>query len=86
MKKEKPATSTSSAPAPVPAAAAAVSKQSESKDNLEGANSNKPPSPRVSKTPKQEAEIEASGTVEKQIVHTGTLTPKPEVCLLLLFS
>ncbi|KAM7389644.1 hypothetical protein PAMP_023607 [Pampus punctatissimus] len=39
----------------------------------------RPPSPRGCKLPKQEAETEACSTEEKQNVHTGTLTPKPEV-------
>ncbi|XP_070818700.1 histone-lysine N-methyltransferase, H3 lysine-36 specific [Chaetodon trifascialis] len=72
MKKEKPVSSTSSAPA-------AASQHSESKDLLEGLTPDRPPSPQGSKTPKQEAEVEACGAEEKQNVNTGTLTPKPEV-------
>lgn len=73
MSKDKPAPSTSSAPA-------AASHDSESKDLLEAPN--QPPSPQESKTPKQEADTESCSTEEKPYVHTGTLTPKPEVCML----
>lgn len=74
VKKEKPVPSTSSAPAAV--------SHSDSKDLLEGPTPNQPPSPGGSKTPKQEAEIEPCSTEENQYVHTETLTPKPEVCIL----
>ncbi|XP_069553174.1 histone-lysine N-methyltransferase, H3 lysine-36 specific [Brachyistius frenatus] len=50
-------------------APAAASKHSESRS----------PSPPGSKTPTQEAEIEACSAAEKPNGHTGTLTPKPEV-------
>ncbi|XP_008282673.1 uncharacterized protein nsd1a [Stegastes partitus] len=50
-------------------APAAASKSSESRS----------PSPQRPKTPKQEVETEPCSTEEKQNVHTGTLTPKPEV-------
>lgn len=73
VKKEKPTPSTSSAPA------AAAPHLSESKDLLEDLTLNRPPSPQGSKTPQQEAETEACSTEEKQNIHTGTLTPKPEV-------
>uniref|UniRef100_A0A8C4H7E7 Histone-lysine N-methyltransferase, H3 lysine-36 specific n=1 Tax=Dicentrarchus labrax TaxID=13489 RepID=A0A8C4H7E7_DICLA len=72
VKKEKPVPSTSSAPD-------AASQHAESKDLLGGLTPNRPPSPRGSKTPKQEAEMEACSPEEQQHVHTGTLTPKPEV-------
>ncbi|XP_056238996.1 histone-lysine N-methyltransferase, H3 lysine-36 specific isoform X1 [Seriola aureovittata] len=72
VKKEKPTPTTSSAPA-------VASQHSESKDVLGGPSPNSPPSPRESKTPKQETEMEPSSTEEKTNVHTGTLTPKPEV-------
>ncbi|XP_040904033.1 histone-lysine N-methyltransferase, H3 lysine-36 specific isoform X2 [Toxotes jaculatrix] len=72
VKKEKPVPSTSSAPA-------SASEHSESKDVLGGLAPVRPPSPRGSKTPKQEADVEACSTEEKQSVHTGTLIPKPEV-------
>ncbi|XP_078116928.1 histone-lysine N-methyltransferase, H3 lysine-36 specific [Sander vitreus] len=72
VKKEKPVPSTSSAPAAAP-------QHSESKDLPVVLTPNRPPSPPGSKTPKQEAEVEACSTEEKQNVHTGTLTPKPEV-------
>ncbi|XP_054872650.1 histone-lysine N-methyltransferase, H3 lysine-36 specific [Amphiprion ocellaris] len=55
---------TSTSPAP-----AVTSKASESRS----------PSPQRPKTPKQEAEMEPCSTEEKQNIHTGTLTPKPEV-------
>lgn len=63
VKNDKPMFSTSSSPA----AASAASKPPESRS----------PSPKGSKTPKQEAEVEACSTEEKQ--NTGTLTPKAEV-------
>ncbi|KAI3351225.1 hypothetical protein L3Q82_005777 [Scortum barcoo] len=72
LRKEKPVPGTSSAPA-------AASQHSENKDHLGGITPNRPPSPRGAKTPKQEAEMEACSTEEKQNAHTGTLTPKPEV-------
>lgn len=75
MKKEKPVASTSSAPS-------SVLEDSESKDPLEGVSANRPPSVRGSKTPKQEPEMEAMSSEEKESEHTGTLTPKPEVCIL----
>lgn len=65
MKNDKPMFSTSSSPA----AASAASKPPESRS----------PSPKGSKTPNQEAEVEACSTEEKQ--NTGTLTPKAEVCM-----
>ncbi|XP_034399290.1 histone-lysine N-methyltransferase NSD2 isoform X2 [Cyclopterus lumpus] len=71
VKKEKPA---SSAPS-------AATQQSESKDLPVVLTENQPPSPQGSKTPQQEAELEACSTEEKQNAHTGTLTPKPEVLL-----
>ncbi|XP_044060563.1 histone-lysine N-methyltransferase, H3 lysine-36 specific isoform X2 [Siniperca chuatsi] len=73
VKNEKPVVRTSSPPA------AAASEHSESKDLQGVLTPNRPPSPRGAKTPKQEAEMEACSTEEKQNVHTGTLTPKPEV-------
>lgn len=75
VKKEKPVPSTPSAPGASPP-------HSESKDLLEGLNPNPTPSPLGSKTPKQETEIESCSAEEKQNVHTGTLNPKPEVCML----
>jgi len=75
VKKEKPITTTSSAPAVAP-------QHSECKDAVGGLSPNRPPSPRGSKTPKQETEMEPPSTEEKLNVHTGTLTPKPEVCML----
>ncbi|XP_067374495.1 histone-lysine N-methyltransferase, H3 lysine-36 specific isoform X2 [Channa argus] len=71
VKKEKSVPNTSSAPA-------AASQHAEAKDVLRGHSPNTPPSPLGSKTPKQEAEMEACSTEEKQNVHTGTLTPKTE--------
>ncbi|CAJ1058625.1 histone-lysine N-methyltransferase%2C H3 lysine-36 specific [Xyrichtys novacula] len=72
-KKDKPAPSTSSSPT------AAVCQNSEVKDSPRVHTPNRPSSPRGSKTPKQEAEMEACSTDEKQNAYTGTLTPKPEV-------
>ncbi|XP_037636477.1 histone-lysine N-methyltransferase, H3 lysine-36 specific isoform X2 [Sebastes umbrosus] len=72
VKKEKPAPSTSSAPAAAP-------QHSESEDLPVVLTPNRPSSPRESKTPRQEAEVEDCSTEGKQNVHTGTLTPKPEV-------
>ena len=71
---EKPVPSTSSAPA-------AASQHPESEDAL---SPNRPPSPRGAETPEQETDMEACSTDEKPNVHTGTLTPKPEVCMLLI--
>lgn len=76
VKKEKPVASTPAPPA------AAASQHSESNDLLGALTPNRPPSPRGSKTPKEEVEIDASSTEEKRNVDTGTLTPKPEVCML----
>ncbi|XP_018531265.2 histone-lysine N-methyltransferase, H3 lysine-36 specific isoform X3 [Lates calcarifer] len=70
--REKPGPSTSSAPV-------GTSQDSVSKDVHGDLTPDRPPSPQGSKTPKQEAETEACSTEEKQDVHTGTLTPKPEV-------
>ncbi|KAK2849257.1 hypothetical protein Q5P01_009091 [Channa striata] len=72
VKNEKSVPNASSAPA-------AASQHSEGEDVLRGQSPNRPPSPLGSKTPKQEAEMEACSTEEKLIVDTGTLTPKPEV-------
>ncbi|XP_059201998.1 histone-lysine N-methyltransferase, H3 lysine-36 specific isoform X2 [Centropristis striata] len=72
VRKEKPLPGTSSASAAAP-------QRSESKDLPVVLTPNRPPSPRGSKTPKQEAEVEACSNEEKQHVNTGTLTPKPEV-------
>ncbi|XP_074529877.1 histone-lysine N-methyltransferase, H3 lysine-36 specific [Halichoeres trimaculatus] len=72
-KKVKPGRSTSSSPV------AAASQNSEIKDCLAVLTPNRPPSPRGSKTPKQEVEMEACSTDETQNAHTGTLTPKSEV-------
>ncbi|XP_062281176.1 histone-lysine N-methyltransferase, H3 lysine-36 specific isoform X3 [Scomber scombrus] len=69
IKKEKPVPSTSSIPAAAP-------QNSEDKDVLRALTPNRPPSPQGCKTPKQEAEVEACSTEEKQ--NTGTLTPKLE--------
>ncbi|XP_036932609.1 histone-lysine N-methyltransferase, H3 lysine-36 specific [Acanthopagrus latus] len=76
LKKEKHVPGTSSALVPAPAP-----QHSESKDLLDDLTSERPPSPRGSKTPKQEAEVELEpcDTEETQDAHTGTLTPKPEV-------
>ncbi|KAL7395754.1 hypothetical protein ABVT39_022564 [Epinephelus coioides] len=71
VKKEKPVPSTSSAHA--------APQHSESKDLSVVLTPERPPSPRGSKTPKQEVEADACCTEEKQNVHTGTLTAKPEV-------
>ncbi|XP_026185928.1 histone-lysine N-methyltransferase, H3 lysine-36 and H4 lysine-20 specific [Mastacembelus armatus] len=59
--------------------APAASQDSEGKDVPGVLTPDSPPSPRGSKTPKPEAEIQTCSTEEKQNVHTGTLTPKPEV-------
>ncbi|XP_063733238.1 histone-lysine N-methyltransferase, H3 lysine-36 specific isoform X2 [Eleginops maclovinus] len=72
VKRDKPLPGASSA-------TAAARRHSESKDLPEVLSPNRPSSPRGSKTPKQEAEVEACSTVEKQNLHTGTLTPKSEV-------
>ncbi|XP_053284603.1 histone-lysine N-methyltransferase NSD2 isoform X2 [Pleuronectes platessa] len=69
LKMEKPEPGTSSAPADDP-------QHPESEDIL---SPNRPPSPRGAKTPEQETDTEACSTDEKPNVHTGTLTPKPEV-------
>ncbi|XP_034545785.1 histone-lysine N-methyltransferase, H3 lysine-36 specific [Notolabrus celidotus] len=74
-KKVKPVPSTSSSPT----AAAAACQNSEVKDRPGVLTPNRPPSPRGLKTPKQEVEMEACSTDEKQNAHTGTLTPKTEV-------
>ncbi|KAK5925197.1 hypothetical protein CgunFtcFv8_017741 [Champsocephalus gunnari] len=76
VKREKPVPGASSTPA-------AARRHSESKDLPEVLTPNRPSSPRGSKTPKQEAEVEACSTVEKQ---TGTLTPKSEVLSVSLSS
>ncbi|XP_068441895.1 histone-lysine N-methyltransferase, H3 lysine-36 specific [Clinocottus analis] len=74
VKKEKPSPGASSAPAAAP-------QQSESTDLPVVLTENRPPSPQGSKTPQQEAEVEAYSTEEKHNAHTGTLTAKPELLL-----
>ncbi|KAM6952434.1 histone-lysine N-methyltransferase, H3 lysine-36 specific isoform 1-T2 [Lycodopsis pacificus] len=71
VKKEKPAPGASSAPSAAP-------EQSESRDLPVVLTHSRPPSPQGSKTPQQEAEVEACSTEETQNAHTGTLTLKPE--------
>ncbi|XP_042349048.1 histone-lysine N-methyltransferase, H3 lysine-36 specific isoform X2 [Plectropomus leopardus] len=71
VKKKKPVPSTSSAPA-------AALQHSERKELSVVLTPERPLSPRGAKTPKQEPEVDAC-TEEKQNVHTGTLTAKPEV-------
>ncbi|KAM3612230.1 uncharacterized protein V6R79_004996 [Siganus canaliculatus] len=70
--KEKPVPCDSSAPA-------ATSEDPESKDSFENLTSNQTPTPKGSKTPKLEPQVEACSSEEKQHGHTGTLTPKSEV-------
>ncbi|KAM9850258.1 histone-lysine N-methyltransferase, H3 lysine-36 specific [Aulostomus maculatus] len=72
VKKEKPEPSTASA-------LVVASQHSEVKDPLRVLSPKRSPPLEGSKTPKQEAEKEASSTEEKESTHTGTLTPKPEV-------
>lgn len=45
-----------------------------------------PPGPGCSENPKQESDSEPCSAANQQNLHTGGVTPKPEVCLLCLFS